>query len=86
MEAKIYLEIDGLAIDENNNPAPAGLCIKFEVPGGTKLPDYQELVQSVRKEGLLRMTGLDGLVEPDDINFITQEEYEREYGEEEQEG
>ena len=86
MKVKIYLEIAGLAINENNNPAPAGMCISFDVADGTKLPEYDEFVKSIKKDGLLRLTGLDGMVKPDDVRFITQEEYEREYGDEEQEG
>ena len=86
MKVRLYLEIDDLAIDENGNTAPAGLCVALDISDGTKLPDYQELVQSIKKEDMLRLTGLDGLAEPDDVRFITREEYEREYGDEEQEG
>ncbi len=80
MHVRICFEIDGLAIDENGYPAPAGLCMALDVGDNAKLPDYQDLVASIRKEGLLRMTGLDGLVEPDDLVFITPEEYDQEYG------
>ncbi len=81
MKIRICFEVDGLAIDESGNPAPAGVSIALDANDDAKLPDYQELVKSIRKEGLLRMTCLDGLAQPDDVVFITPEEYDRKYGE-----
>jgi hypothetical protein len=40
----------------------------------------QELTESISKEGILRATCLEGIVDPEDIEFITPEEYDREYG------
>lgn len=81
MKIRICFEIEGLAVDENGNPAPAGLCMTLDMSDDTKLPSYQELVKSIKKEGLLQMTCLDGLAQPDDVVFITSEEYDRKYGE-----
>ncbi len=43
--------------------------------------DYQKLTASINKEGVLRTVCLDGIVKPEDMRIITPEEYDREYGE-----
>ena len=80
MKVRICVQIDGLAVDESGHPAPAGLEISMDVNNACVLPNYQELTQSVRKEGVLRLTGLDGFVKPEDMEFITPEEYDLWYG------
>lgn len=81
MKVRICFEIKGLAVDENGNPAPAGVCMILDTNDNAKMPNYQELVKSIKKEGLLQMTCLDEIAQPDDIVFITPDEYDRKYGE-----
>ena len=42
--------------------------------------DYGELTKSVNIGEVLRVTGLDGLVKPEDVKIITPEEYDEKYG------
>ena len=63
-ELKIYLEIMGLAEDENGNPDAAGLSI-----GGGMVPEdeYEEKMEEIRQKvtikDVLRFTGLGMFVE-----------------------
>ena len=81
-ELKIYLEIMGLAEDENGNPDAAVLSI-----GGGMVPEeeYEERIEDIRQKvtikDVLRIAGLEGNVEEKDCRFISQEEYEEKYGE-----
>ena len=81
-ELKIYLEIMGLAEDENGNPDAAVLSI-----GGGMVPEeeyeerMEEIQQKVTIKGVLRIAGLEGNVEKKDCRFISKEEYEEKYGE-----
>lgn len=79
---KIYLEIMGLAEDENGNPDAAGLSI-----GGNMVPEdeYEEKMEEIRQKvtikDVLWFTRLGMFVEEKDCRFISQEEYEEKYGE-----
>lgn len=81
-ELKIYVEIMGLAEDENGNPDAAGLSI-----GGGMVPEeeYEERIEEIRQKvtikDVLRIAGLEVNVEEKDCRFISQEEYEEKYGE-----
>lgn len=81
-ELKIYLEIMGLAEDENGNPDAAVLSI-----GGGMVPEeeYEERIEEIRQKvtikDVLRIAGLEVNVEEKDCRFISQEEYEEKYGE-----
>lgn len=81
-ELKIYLEIMGLAEDENGNPDAAVLSI-----GGGMVPEeeYEERIEGIRQKvtikDVLRIAGLEGTVEEKDCRFISQVEYEEKYGE-----
>ncbi len=71
MNVRICFEVEDFVIDESGNPAPAGMCIAFKANDDAKLPDYQALAKAVRE-----LAG-----QPDNIVFITPEEYDRKYGE-----
>lgn len=81
-ELKIYVEIMGLAEDENGNQDATGLSI-----GGNMVPEdeYEEKMEEIRQKvtikDVLRFTGLGRFVEEKDCRFISQEEYEEKYGE-----
>lgn len=82
-KVRICFEIKNLAVDENGNPAPAGLAFSFgEVPDETfaKL-SYEEMVKKVDLEKILAICWPDGTVSPEDCRIITPEEYDAEYGE-----
>ncbi len=78
MRIRICFKVNGLAEDENGNPAAAGLCI--DLGESDKDIEYEKLTAAVNKEGVLKMACLDGTVKPEDMEFITPEEYDKEYG------
>lgn len=81
MKLRVCFEIDGLAEDEHGDPAPAGLAMTL---GETeKQVDYQEFVQNISIDGVLKFVCLDGIVRPEDVRIITPEEYDEKYGDEE---
>ena len=78
MKLRICFEIDGLGVDEDGNPVPAGLAMTL---GETeKKVDYQEFAQNISIEGVLKSVCLDGIVKPEDVRIITPEEYDEKYG------
>ena len=79
-ELTIYLKIFGLAEDEDGNDAYAG--VKIGLGEVSKLPPYDEIARSIKKEALPNLICMQGLVKPEDIVIITPEEYERDYGDE----
>lgn len=83
MKIRICFRVRGLAVDEDGNPAPAGICLSV---GESDEPvDYQRLTKDLDKEAFLRMTCLDKIVGPEDMELITPEEYDQEFGEGESE-
>ena len=81
MKLRICFEIDGLAELEDGTPAPAGLAMTL---GETeKQVDYWEFTRNVSIENVLKFTCLDGIVKPEDVRFITPEEYDEKYGDDE---
>lgn len=81
MKLRICFKVNGLARDEAGLPCPAGMCLSMEAE--KEIP-YEQLCAAVDKEALLHLAGLDTLVTPDDMEFITPEEYDREYGDEDE--
>ena len=78
MKLRICFEVDGLGEDEEGNPVPAGLAMTL---GETeKRVDYQEFTKNISIEGVLKSVCLDGIVKPEDVRIITQEEYDEKYG------
>lgn len=85
---RVCLEIQNAAVDEDGNPAPAGIQITIgEVPDNKyeKL-DYKKLAAGLNKKKLLEMLSfLPGAHSEEDLRIITPEEYDAEYGDEEKE-
>lgn len=77
MEVRICFRVQGLAVDEDGNPAPAG--ISLTVGESDKPVDYRQLIEGLDKEAFLRMVCLDKVVRPEDMQPITPEEYDREF-------
>lgn len=77
MKQRICFTVNGLARDENGEPCPAGMCLSFDT---AKEVPYEQLCAAVDKEALLRLACLDSIVTANDLQFITPEEYDREYG------
>lgn len=85
---RVCLEIQNAAIDEDGSPAPAGIQITIgEVPDDKyKEISYEKLAAGLNKKKLLEMLSfLPGPHSEEDIRVITPEEYDREYGEENEE-
>lgn len=77
MKLRVCFEIDGFAKDEHGNPAPAGLAM---ILGETeKQVDYQEFVQNISIDGVLKLMCLDGIVRPEAVKIITPEENDEKY-------
>ena len=74
----IYFEIDGLGVDENDNPCPAGMKIEW---GETKDPiSYNELTKNLDIPAILKIFWLQKMINPEDVHVISPEEYEAKYG------
>lgn len=83
MNLRICFEIYGLAEDEHGDPASAGLAITL---GETnKDVDYQEFVQKISIDSVLKLVSLDNIVKPEDVRIITPEEYDEKYGDRDEE-
>ncbi len=76
----IYMEFDGMAVDENGNPVPAGAKLDF----GVDMPEgktYAELTENVDPCELMAAFGLQSLSDGHEGRIITPEEYDEKYGE-----
>lgn len=78
-ELRICFEVQGLAVDENGKPCPAGMQISL---GKTDKPvDYAELTKNINIPGILKMAALNELgVRSEDVKIITPAEYDTKYG------
>lgn len=84
MKLRIFFEINGLAEDEHGDPAPAGLAMTL---GETeKQIDYQEFVQNISINSVLKLACLNNTVNPEDVRIITPEEYDEKYGDRDEDG
>jgi hypothetical protein len=78
MKIRVCFRIKGLAKDEDRNPCDAGMEMSL---GETDKPfDYDALASNINKEKLLEFICMDGVVSTDDLEIITPEEYDKEYG------
>lgn len=76
---KLYLEVDGLGRDENEQPCPASVVIDGLLPDEG---DYAKLTQEIDLPALCKAFFHDVIV-PDRVHIITEEKYLAEYGEDE---
>lgn len=88
-DLKICYEVQGLAIDDEGNPVPAGLCLTLE---GLTDENYDRAVKWISEadptEVLPGFFGMDTLLKahrPEDFRLISEEEYEEKYGEDDDE-
>ena len=75
-EFKIYLEVFGIAIDENGSKSKVGMQITIG-ESGNDIP-YEEFTANMDKSQLLNWLGLKGLSEYE-ITILTPKEYEERY-------
>lgn len=81
-DLKLCYEVQGTALDEKGNSAPAGICVYFG-----KVPDerYDECLEALKNypcHKLLLEMGMENIVEnhqPEDFRLISQGEYEEKY-------
>jgi len=79
-EIAIYMKVFGLAEDERGNKDYAGMKLSMgEFKEGSEIP-YEELIKKVHIDELPKILRLDGIIKPEDIEIITPEEYDRDYG------
>ena len=81
-ELKIYFRVKNLCEDDDGNPCDGTMVMNL---GEQKEDiDYNKVANAINKEVLFKNVGLDLFFEVDDVEIITPEEYEREYGGEEE--
>lgn len=78
MKLKIYFRVKDLAIDEAGRHCPAGMCLDLgqinrEIP-------YEKIASNIDKEKILKYLMLTDKVSPEDMEIITPDEYQREFG------
>lgn len=84
-KVRVCFEVQGLAIDERGNPAPAGMEFTIgEVPD-EKYEAAMKSVKAVKALDILHFVGLDSFAseyKESDFRLISPEEYDHEYGDE----
>lgn len=77
MDSIIYMEIMGIAEDENGDPVPTGMEINMgDISQGRKIP-YDVLTEAINVPALLSNFGLD--LKPDDIKILTPDVYAKKH-------
>lgn len=76
MTIQICFRVPGLYEDEQGTPISPKYKIELEVSSGplTEM-SYEQIIEALDKEEVLRRFGLQGLVDPTEMDFITPEEY-----------
>lgn len=77
---RICMRVHGLAVDDNGEPADAGLQMDFGKSSSKNPISYEKLVAALNVEAFLQNLGLDKAVSASDVEFITPEEYDSEFG------
>ena len=78
-ELKFYFRVKNLCEDDNGNPCDGTMVMNL---GEQKEDiDYNKVAGSLNVEKVLEWLGLSVVMTVDDIEIITPEEYEREFGE-----
>lgn len=75
-KVRLCFEVDGIAVDENGNPCPAGMAITIDET--VKEIEYSELTADINLDAVARL--IPGDVRPEDIRIITPKEYDEKYG------
>lgn len=73
-KANIYLEIAGMAQDDQGNPRPVG--VKISIGKALKEIPYDKLTHNLNINAIAKTLS----VQPEDVSIITPEEYEERYG------
>lgn len=84
MDVFLYFRVHGIAKDEKGDPIAAGLSIKLGESENP--PSYEVLSGNLTGEDigqLMTECGFQGLFDPSNVELITPEEYEAEFGDKE---
>jgi len=85
MEVYLYFRVHGISKDENGQPIPAGLSIKLGTSDTP--PSYEELTKNLTRENigqLMAECGIHDLFDLSNVELITPEVYEAEFGDREE--
>lgn len=75
---RVCFEVNGIATDENGKPCPTGMQISMEKT--EQDINYAEFTKGVDISAVLKFFGMAGIVNPEDVRFITPVEYDEKYG------
>lgn len=80
---RICMEIQGLAQDENGAPCAGGVALTLGDDDAEEITgeEYRKMMECISIQGVLKAVMLDGIYEPEDCRLISPEEFDREYGE-----
>ncbi len=80
---RICMEIQGLAQDENGAPCAGGVALTLGDDDAEEITgeEYRQMMECISIQGVLKAVMLDGIYEPEDCRLISPEEFDREYGE-----
>jgi hypothetical protein len=80
----IYAKVFGLAENEDGSPAYAGMrCELGEFVKGKEIP-YDKLISNIDKKAFLKMCCIEDIIDIDSIEFITPDEYLRDYADDDE--
>ena len=80
----LYFEIKDMSEDDEGNLLPAG--IKVTIAKNIAIKTYEKMLNEIKEvdeKTLMNWLNMDGLFDVDKARLISQEEYERLYGDEE---
>lgn len=82
MRVRICMEIQGLAQDEQGNPAPAGMCFTLGDPNSEDMPEdeYRAAMRNVTVEKVMNIVPFLNRFRPEDCRIIMPSEYDVKYG------
>ena len=83
-DLNLFFEIKDMSTDDEGNLLPAG--IKVTIAKNITLEEYEEIlnrINSIDEKTLMKWLNMDELFNIDKASLISQEEYERLYGDEE---
>lgn len=83
-DLNLYFEVKDMSVDDEGNLFPAG--IKVTIAKDVTLDSYEKMVNAIREvdeKALMLGLNMDMLFDIEKASLITEEEYERNYGDEE---